>query len=363
MSATDRARAALDVLRTGAITRGSAAPPDLEQVWRGVREVLVALVPQAPDGDATALVGALRQRGLCTLDEAHSLIDLHALAVRAREEHIPASGDLPQQIVERVLVILDRVVTTAGADHDASLLQAEYGRAAPSAFPSAFPSTSPSTPPPLPATPMPARSTASSPASAAAPPFSADSAGALPESTTGARSSALVVAFVVLCLVAAGITAALFAGVGRSDPLADGIAAYQAGQRVAARVAFERAFAKDSSDARPLVYLGRLAREEGDLRDARRLLEQAVQRAPDNPLTHRELASALLADGEPELARRFYVRALTLDASDRLAQGFLGCALARLGRTDEAQRWLDRAGPGDWTVCASSALPSTPSPP
>jgi tetratricopeptide (TPR) repeat protein len=160
-----------------------------------------------------------------------------------------------------------------------------------------------------------------------------------------------VVGLVVVCLLAAGLAALLFSGVGRGRPLEDGIAAYEAGQRMVARLAFEKALAADPDDARPLVYLGRLAREEGDLLQSRRLLEQAVQRAPDNPLTHRELASALLADGQPELARRFYVRALELDPSDRLAQGFLGCALMRLGRVEEARRWIERAGPGDWTGC------------
>jgi Flp pilus assembly protein TadD len=70
-------------------------------------------------------------------------------------------------------------------------------------------------------------------------------------------------------------------------------------------------------------------------------------------VAQRELASVLLADGNPELARRFYVRAIELDPRDRLAQGFLGCALLRLGRVDEARRWLDRAGPGEWSACAA----------
>jgi Flp pilus assembly protein TadD len=166
-----------------------------------------------------------------------------------------------------------------------------------------------------------------------------------------------VVALVVVCLVCAGLAAVLFSRAMRGDAMEEGIAAYQAGQRVVARMAFEKALGEDPSDARPLIYLGRLSREEGDLATARRLLEQAVQRAPDNALTHRELGSALLADGQPELARRFYVRALTLDTNDRLAQGYLGCSLARLGRTDEAQRWLDRAGPGDWMACAAQPNP------
>jgi tetratricopeptide (TPR) repeat protein len=200
-----------------------------------------------------------------------------------------------------------------------------------------------------------------SPSAATAPgatPPAADASASAARAGSG-RSSRFVVALVVGCLVVAGVAALLLSGVGRGDAMSEGIAAYEAGQRMVARLAFERAAGDEPSDARPFVYLGRLAREDGDLPQARRLLEQAVQRDPGNPLAHRELASALLADGQPELARRFYVRSLAIDPTDRLAQGFLGCALARLGRADEARRWLDRAGPGDWSACAGVLPPPT----
>lgn len=296
--------------------------------------------------DAKTLVGALRQQGVCTLDEAHALIDLEALASRlSAEPEVPhPAGESVRQVVTRADAALSRIVRTADGTVAAAPLASEYRRAAAMAGASANPS--------------------SGTASATAADYPGSGAGAagasgpsiVPPPTSGrGRSSRFVVGLVVVCLVAAGVAAVLFSGVGRRDSIEEGVAAYQAGQRMVARLAFERALADDPSDARPLLYLGRLAREEGDVAQARRLLEQAVQRAPDNALAHRELASALLADGQPELARRFYVRALTIDPSDRLAQGFLGCALARLGRVDEARRWLDRAGPGDWTACAAQS--------
>jgi tetratricopeptide (TPR) repeat protein len=306
------------------------APTRALAAWQEVAEALGALAPAASRDDAKALVAALRQQGLCTLDEAHALIDLQTLAVRMAAEPDVAhqASEATRQVVVRAEQAVSRILRTANTAEIAAPLHAEYARAA-------VPPASASSPPP----PPPPASTPATPASAG----------------TG-RSSAFVVALVVVCLVAAGVAAFLFAGVGRRDPLSEGITAYQAGQRMVARLAFERALADDPGDARPLIYLGRLSREEGDLPQARRLLEQAVQRAPDNALTHRELASALLADGQPELARRFYVRALEIDPTDRLAQGFLGCALARLGRVDEAQRWLGRAGPGDWTACAAAPM-------
>ncbi len=304
------------------------APTRALAAWQEVADALGALAPTTARTDAKALVAALRQQGLCTLDEAHALIDLQTLVSRMAAEPDVAhqAGESTRQVVARAEQAVSRILRTANTAEIAAPLQAEYGRAAVPPPAAAGPP-----PPPPPEFPTP-----------------------VPSSIGGTgRSSAFVVALVVVCLVAAGVAAFLFAGIGRRDPLSEGVTAYQAGQRMVARLAFERALADDPGDARPLIYLGRLSREEGDLAQARRLLEQAVQRAPENALTHRELASALLADGQPELARRFYVRALELDPTDRLAQGFLGCALARLGRVEEAQRWLGRAGPGDWTACAT----------
>jgi hypothetical protein len=66
----------------------------------------------------------------------------------------------------------------------------------------------------------------------------------------------------------------------------------------------------------------------------------------------------MLTEGQPEIARRFYVRALQIDPADRVAQGFLACALHRLQRFDEARRWYERAGPGEWQGClATPPLP------
>jgi len=325
----------LESERDGAVI----APTLAVGAWQEVSHELGALVPSASRDDAKALVGALRQAGLCTLDEAHALIDLQTLAVRMLDEPDVAhrAGESTRQVILRAGQAVSRILRTATTAELAAPLHSEYQRAAApagTADASASGRSRDSTSGDIPRR---------EPAVASPPPTPARGMG---------RSSTFVVALVVVCLIAAGVAALLFAGVGRRDPLGEGIAAYQAGQRMVARLAFERALADDPGDARPLIYLGRLAREEGDLPQARRLLEQAVQRAPENALTHRELASALLADGQPELARRFYVRALELDPADRLAQGFLGCALARLGRADEARRWLDRAGPGDWTVCA-----------
>jgi hypothetical protein len=61
-----------------------------------------------------------------------------------------------------------------------------------------------------------------------------------------------------------------------------------------------------------------------------------------------EQANAL---AEFHAARRFYLRAVQADTTDRPAQGFLGCSLVRLGRIDEGVRWINRAGAGAWSSC------------
>lgn len=320
------------------------APTRALAAWQEVADALGALAPVAVRGDAKALVAALRQQGLCTLDEAHALIDLQTLTARlaAEPEVAHHASENTRLVVSRAEQAVSRILRSANTAEIAAPLQAEYRRAATASSATASSATASAAPPPPPS------STAGTPI-----PMTAGGTG---------RSNAFVVALVVVCLAAAGLAAFLFAGLGRRDPLREGITAYQAGQRMVARLAFERALADDPGDARPLLYLGRLSRDEGDLPQARRLLEQAVQRAPENALTHRELASALLADGQPELARRFYVRALEIDPTDRLAQGFMGCTLTQLGRVEEAQRWLERAGPGDWTACVARPGRTPPRP-
>ena len=84
---------------------------------------------------------------------------------------------------------------------------------------------------------------------------------------------------------------------------------------------------------------------------------KAIELEPGNALALREMGSYLLAKGDFNLARAFYVRALTANQSDRLAMGYLACALTRLNRIEEAQRFLQRAGPGGWSSCATLPPP------
>src|SRR5205085_2286043 len=116
------------------------------------------------------------------------------------------------------------------------------------------------------------------------------------------------------------------------------------------------------NDPMPHVYLSRMAREVGNMTIAGQEAQTAVRLGPENAVALRELGLYLLSAGNYDLSRRFLVRAVQIDTSDRMAQGYLGCTLIRLGRPTEAQVWFNRAGQGDWSRCAAgpSGVPGQP---
>jgi len=136
---------------------------------------------------------------------------------------------------------------------------------------------------------------------------------------------------------------------------------YATGNRSQARLAWAQISRAEPALALPHVYLARIAREQGEVETAQRELTEAIRLEPQNPLALREMGGLMLATNNPELARRFYVRALEANGTDRVAQGYLGCALVRLQRYDEGRRWLDRAGSGDWSTCTQQIPPVLPS--
>jgi tetratricopeptide (TPR) repeat protein len=154
-------------------------------------------------------------------------------------------------------------------------------------------------------------------------------------------------------LAVAGLGTWLYIRSTRDSTLERAVAFYRAGERQQAEAAFERAAREDPKSALPHVYLSRMARDVGNLTLARDEADRAIKADPTNPLALREMGSYLLTSGNYELARRFYTRAVRADTTDKTAMGYLGCASIRVGRVDEGQRWLARAGPGNWSACAT----------
>ncbi len=338
------ARAALDAARVvfGPVTDGRAqgsASARAEAMWRAAAGVLHAASGR-PDLDGQLLIGEARRQDRLALDAAYPLVALHAWAERVHDapadaqfarDAQPAPGTQERQIAADAIRVLEQMVTAS----EQTVVRA--------------PPAPPVMPPPR--------------ASYAPPAVGMREEIAAPSSHRRVfRSAGFILSAVVLLLVGAAGAWYAFRARAVSEDFEAGLAAYQRGTPEVARIAFAKAARATPDDERPLIFLGRLAREEGNLPSARRFLDAAIRLAPASAVANRELAAVLLADGNPELARRFYVRAVQLDPNDRLAQGFLACALHRLGRADEAKRWLDRAGTGDWSACLTAPAPTSASP-
>ena len=175
---------------------------------------------------------------------------------------------------------------------------------------------------------------------------------------SGARRKPLARRAMLLSLALGGLVVVGFASRGvvrrtrARTELADGISAYRAGHGEVARARLLAASIDAPADPTPHVYLSRLAREANDLGAASAEGVKAVRLAPNDPLALRELATTLYAMQNFDGARAFYVRAIEANPNDHASQGYLGCALIRLGRMDEGTRWLERAGSGTWSACA-----------
>jgi tetratricopeptide (TPR) repeat protein len=139
-----------------------------------------------------------------------------------------------------------------------------------------------------------------------------------------------------------------------TNSLDKGIELYRQHSPVAARDYFQQAVTQNPKDVRAHVYLARVKRETGDTAGALSELTTAVQLEPGNQLALREMGTLLLARNQNTVARNFLVRAVAADTTDKDSKGFLGCALARLG-SPEADKWLQRGGPGVWQQCAAAA--------
>lgn len=325
---------------------------DLVEGWSGVCTALRSLLGGS-SLDGQALVREVRQRELVSLDTAHALLEFHAARERAQRTSYRLTG-----------------ADVAAAREGFQRFEGELRSGAVQAAVGAVPGLSGAT-----LGPPAARSAAPRAAGAAAATVPLAAAGSDGDVTTlprarrlGARGpiwrNPLLLALLAVAALAGGYFAymALAPAQSSNAVMAEGITLYRAGRRAEARAEFERIAGANPRLAAPHVYLGRLAREEGDLARANSELQTAVKLEPGNLLAQREMGQFLLATGQPDLARRFLIRAVQIDSADAAANGWLGCALVRLNNRDVADRFLRRAGPGDWTGCATGMTP-VPGPP
>jgi tetratricopeptide (TPR) repeat protein len=336
-------RAALDAIHSARpiIARLSMArdkedlAADLIEAWTATENGLRSLIGGSSLGGQT-LIRELRQRHFLSLDQANALAEFHAARERAsRVDYTVTEGDVNAS--REAFVKLE-----AGLMGDATTA------AIPTA-PIAAPLPSPSGGAPR------AKAAAYTPDGPLDPTarerFEGTPTAVPPER---ARSSWIAPAIGLAALLAVGAIA-WYAVAGRNGgnaSLSSGITAYREGRREAAAGDFMKAAKDDPNDPMPHVYLARMAREAGNMTTASAEAVTAVRLGPNNGVALRELASVSFAQQNYDAARRFYIRAVQADSSDKLSQGFLGCSLVRLGRVDEGMRWITRAGPGAWSSCA-----------
>lgn len=313
LAALDAARPAIARLDRSRHAEELAA--DLIEAWSAVETALRSLVGGTPLG-GQQLIREARQRQLISFDQANALAEFQAARERSQDtSYHPTDGDI-----------------NAARE---GFLKLEAGLMTPPE----------QTPPATPGESMSTKGLRTSPL-----------AGPEPVPPPPRRKPWLLPAVAVAALVVAVGGWWWFSS--RDEANVDrGVAYWQRGQRELAVAEFSRAARENPRDAMPHVYLSRMAREAGNMTLAGQEATLAVQAEPQNFLALREMASYLLAAQNYDLARRFFVRALQVNPNDRTAQGFLGCTLLRLGRTQEGMQWMNRAGQGSWSGCAA-AMPS-----
>ncbi|MEA2763681.1 MAG: hypothetical protein QOK07_85 [Gemmatimonadaceae bacterium] len=366
---------------------------DIIDLWTGTEASLQAVVGNT-SLSGQQLVRAARQAELITLDQAHSLLEFLAARDRAnRTSYKPtqADGDAALEGFRALESALTGKAPVKRAT-PSSPLQAVY---TPRSSQQQRPSSPAPQPPPSPYAPPSAGGGYRQP-----PPYSAGRkmsgpptieqpppgsftpstgsgavggglgrsnvehalAAAQSRSRMPKLSLPLLIGAVALLIIIGGIWFAFTRGGSGSDAMAAGIASMTSGQREKARGEFAKAVKDDPAAARPHVYLARISRDEGDLASARAQLDTALRLDPKSALALREMGLVLFSSKQYDLARRFFVRAVQADPQDRSAQGYLGCALMRLGRTQEGTKFINNAGTGSWTACLQPVSPTTPPP-
>ena len=299
---------------------------DIIEGWQAAESSLRSLIGSA-SLSGQPLIREVRQRDLLTLDQAHALVEFSAAHERAqRTDYRPSNGDIG-------------AARTGFQQLEAALRQERAAPPPPAATAAPVPGAVPAAPDP-----------------------------GVPEFPgAGRRRGFPLIALLGLLLLLGAIGGGIYYfTAGRSvTALQAGIASYSGGDRNGARNHFAQAVRDDPKDADPHIYLGRMARDEGDAATAVRELQTAISLEPNNATAQREMGAHLLAQATGQLStgnlpgalqslnlsRNFYVRAVQLNPADKNAQGYLGCVLMRLGRVQEANSFWQRAGPGPWTQC------------
>ncbi|MEO5566928.1 MAG: hypothetical protein ABIR92_00455, partial [Gemmatimonadaceae bacterium] len=279
MSARSELDVARPLLAQMDVSRGpEKAKTDLTGVWNAVEAALRSMV-----GGSTAtgqtLIRDARSRQLLTFDQANSLVAF--LTVREqldRPDYIPTETDA-------------NTARSAFLKLDAGLMAAP------------------------------------APASTGGSPYAPGAVASAPYVPTAAPTATPVVVPVdtgmkkkrvplwipiaaTVAIIAALIAVFMFKPDGNTSVLDEAIRAYQSGDKPTAAMKFEQAARAMPDKALPHVYLSRMAREVGNYTVANQELQLALRAEPGSLDGRREYGSLFLAQGNYDMARNWYVRAL-----------------------------------------------------
>jgi tetratricopeptide (TPR) repeat protein len=367
---------------------------DIIDLWTGAEASLQALVGNS-SVSGQQLIRAARQAELITLDQAHALLEFLAARDRAnRTSYKPtqADGDAALEGFRALESALTGKAPVQRAT-PSSPLQAVYTprgsqQQRPYSAPAPQPPPSPYAPPSQgggyrqPPT-YAGRKMSGPPTIEQPPPGSftpAAGSGAIGGGGVGRSnvehalaaaesrsrmpklSLPVLIGAVVVLLIIVGVWFAFRGGGSSGGGLNAGIDAMKNGQRERARGEFAKAVKDDPNAPTPHVFLARISRDEGDLASARAQLDTALRLDPKNAIALREMGLVLFASKQYDLARRFFVRSVQANPQDKASQGYLGCALMRLGRTQEGTNFINKAGTGSWQACLQPVTSTTPPP-
>jgi tetratricopeptide (TPR) repeat protein len=366
---------------------------DIIDLWTAAEAALQSLVGNA-SLTGQQLIRAARQAEVISLDQAHSVLEFLAARDRAnRTSYKPTQSDGDAAVDG--FRALESAVTGVAPGRSAATASATQAVYTPRQARPATPSPAQSQPPSPYAPPGPGGAYRQPPAYAgrkmAGPPtielpgaFMSDlPSGKTPPATAGvgrgqvehalaaaqSRSRFPRLSMPVWIGIGAVVLVAIAAFLifGRA-PSADenvtaGIDALRSGQFERARGEFAKAVKADPNAATPHVFLARLAREQSDLATARAQLDTALRLEPHNYTALREMGLVMFSTKQYDLARRFFVRAVQSNPQDKASQGYLGCSLMRLGRVQEATKFITNAGNGLWTSCLQPAATTPTAPP
>lgn len=333
---------------------GEDRAADILELWQGTETALRALAGGSSLG-GQALIRELRQQELISLGQAYALLEFLGARDRANRTTYRAS-DNDVAVAREGFRQLESGL--AAGETEPPPLPPRPGDAAAAAASPYAPSGSSYAPPASPYAPGGSRAAPPGPVTPPAPAYT-PAEPAPGYSAPGGRIPAnlwFIVSLVIIVLIAVG-GFMMFSR--RSNPTKDldqAITMSQTGRREAARAEFSRIARDNPTFAAPHVFLARMAREDGDITTARREAETAIRLDAKSATALREMGLILFSTGDYELARRFFVRAIQVNPADNASQGYLGCALARLNRIEEAQRFLTRAGNGVWSTCMQRPL-------